>query len=200
VLVARLNGRTVTLSQTGEVIAAPQSIAGLPHIEASGSIDGNRVTGGKALEAATLLGAAPDVLLRKVDKVRWGRFGMVVSLEKGPDLYFGDGTAARKKWRDVAAVLASPKSQGAAYLDLRIPGRPAVGGLGGAPVAQTSAVAPDAGDAGAATTAAETPSTTTEPPDSSGTAPQQTSTTPTQTPAETQTTAPQAAGGAGPNG
>lgn len=200
VLVARLNGRTVTLSQAGEVIAAPQSIAGLPHIEASGSIDGNRVTGGKALEAATLLGAAPDVLLRKVDKVRWGRFGIVISLENGPDLYFGDGTAARKKWRDVAAVLASTQSKGAAYLDLRIPGRPAIGGLGGAPVAESTAVAPESADAAATAASTEAPATTTETPEQQATTPDQTTTTPTQAPAQTQTTAPQAAGGAGPNG
>ena len=36
----------------------------------------NRVTDGKALAPRTVLGAAPDVLLRKVDKVRWGKFGI----------------------------------------------------------------------------------------------------------------------------
>lgn len=201
VVVARLNGRTVTLSQTGEVIAAPQSIAGLPHIEASGSVTGNRVTGGKALEAATLLGAAPDVLLRKVDKVRWGKFGIVVELEKGVDLYFGDGADARRKWRDVAAVLASSSSRGAAYIDLRVAGRPAIGGLGGAPLAKSTAVSADATGADAAT-ATDSTATDTATPTSS--APQQAAPTQTQTgaqaPAQTQQQTPASAGGAGPNG
>lgn len=153
VLVARLNGRTVTLSQSGEVIESPKSIAGLPQIEASSPLVGNRVTGGKALEAATVLGAAPDVLLRKVDTVRWGRLGIVVALEKGPDLYFGDAEDARRKWRDAAAVLASTQARGAAYLDLRIVGRPAVGGLGGAPKAEATEIS---SMHGATTTAAPT--------------------------------------------
>ena len=134
VLVARLNGRTVTLSQSGEVIESPKSIAGLPQIEASSPLVGNRVTGGKALEAATVLGAAPDVLLRKVDTVRWGRLGIVVALEKGPDLYFGNAEPARRKWRDTAPGLASTQARGAAYPDLRIARRPAVGGPGGPPM------------------------------------------------------------------
>lgn len=196
VLVARINGRTVTLSRNGEVITAPQSIAGLPQIEAVGSIKGNRVTGGKALEASRLLGAAPDVLLRKVDKVRWGRFGIVVTLDKGTDLYFGDPTDVRKKWRDAAAVLASPEARGAAYVDLRIPGRPSVGGLGGAPVAQSTAVTPDATSTATEVTPAET-----QAPAAETTAPAET--TPpaaTQPPTQTHQQTSPAAGGAGPNG
>lgn len=196
VLVARLNGRTVTLSQHGEVIAAPKSIAGLPQIEAVGSIKGNRVTGGKALEASTLLGAAPDVLLRKVDSVRWGRFGIVVSLDKGIDLYFGDAGDARKKWRDAAAVLASSAAAGAAYVDLRIAGRPAVGGLGGAPVAQSTAVTPEAGTTATEVTPEQVDAPASETPPPATVAPPAA----TQTPAETQQQTSPAAGGAGPNG
>jgi cell division septal protein FtsQ len=202
VLVARLNGRTVTLSQKGEVITAASSIAGLPHIEASGDVVDGRVTGGKALSAAKLLGAAPDVLMRKVDGIKWGKYGIVVSMEKGPDLYFGTSDDARLKWRDAATVLASDSATGAAYLDLRVPGRPAIGGLGAAPSTITgqpvveeeptdeATTDPTAAD----TTSTETPAETQAP--AAEASPQQ------QTPAATPTEqAPQgAAGGAGPNG
>lgn len=201
VLIARLNGRTVTLSQDGEVITAATSIAGLPKIDASGSVVDGRVTGGKALSAAKLLGAAPDVLMRKVDEIKWGKFGIVVSMAKGPDLYFGTSADAKLKWRDAATVLASDAVQGAAYIDLRVPGRPAVGGLGAAPstitgqpivadtTEDTEPVVPSA-DATTTEAPAETQAPATE------VTPQQ------QTPAVTPTEqAPsQSAGGAGPNG
>jgi cell division protein FtsQ len=202
VLIARLNGRTVTLSQKGEVITAASSIAGLPHIEASGDVVNGRVTGGKALAAATLLGAAPDVLMRKVDGIKWGKFGIVVSMEKGPDLYFGTSADAKLKWRDAATVLASDAATGASYLDLRVPGRPAIGGLGAAPSTVTgqpvveeestdeTAIDPTAADA----TSTETPAETQTP--AAQTAPEQQG--PATTP--TQQAPSQAAGGAGPNG
>lgn len=202
VLVARLNGRTVTLSQDGEVITAASSIAGLPHIEASGDVVDGRVSGGKALSAARLLGAAPDVLMRKVDQLKWGRFGIVVSMEKGPDLYFGTSEDAKLKWRDAATVLASDAAKGAAYLDLRVPGRPAVGGLGAAPSTITGQpIVEDTPDATVTTDSSGVDSTATG-------APAETQAPATQTTPEQQSPAAppvqqapaQGAGGAGPNG
>ncbi|MGH2958090.1 MAG: hypothetical protein ACRDKE_00680 [Solirubrobacterales bacterium] len=199
VLVARLNGRTVTLSQEGEVITTATSVAGLPKIEASGEIVNNRVSGGKALAAARLLGAAPDVLMRKVNAIKWGKFGIVVSMAKGPDLYFGTSEDAKLKWRDAATVLASGAASGASYLDLRVPGRPAVGGLGAAPstitgqpiveetTEDTEPVIPSA-DATTTEAPVQTPAPATE------AAPQQQ--TPTAIP--TTQTPSQTAGGAGP--
>jgi cell division septal protein FtsQ len=202
VLIARLTGRTVTLSQDGEVITAPASIAGLPRIQASGNVVDGRVTGGKALSASTLLGAAPDVLMRKVDGIRWGRYGIVVSMEKGPDLYFGTSADAKLKWRDAATVLASDASTGAAYLDLRVPGRPAVGGLGAAPSTITGqAIVEPTPDQAATDTSGTADSTATDTP--AATPAPATQTAPAQqTPAPTTTQqAPAAgAGGAGPNG
>jgi cell division septal protein FtsQ len=202
VLVARLNGRVVTLSQTGEVLTNAHATAGLPKIEATGAIVNNRVAGGKALSAARLLGAAPDVLMRKVHSIRWGKLGIVVALDRGPDLYFGSSAAAAAKWRDAAAVLASPESKGAAYVDLRVPGRPAIGGLGAAPTTTPIVSALDTTD-----TASPADEATGAPDTTSDTAPAQTEapaqvTPQEQTPATTPTQqqAPAAGGGAGPNG
>ncbi len=189
VLIARIGGRTVTLSQTGEVINPTHAVAGLPKIDAPGVIHGDRVTSGKAFQAVTVLGAAPDVLLRKVEAVRWGKMGIVVKVKNGPELYFGDSSDARLKWRDAASVLASENSRGASYLDLRVPGRPAVGGIGGAaltqPTAATSdvAVEPSTGTTTEAPAATQTPATAGE-----------------QAPAPVQQTTTPAAGGAAPTG
>lgn len=138
VLVAKIGPRTVTLSQTGEVMQPATAVAGLPKIETSGVLTGDAVKSGRAFEAVQVLGAAPDILLRKVDAVKWGKLGIVIELENGPALYFGDATHAARKWADAATVLASSKSRGAAYLDLRVPGRVALGGLGGAALPQSA--------------------------------------------------------------
>ena len=55
---------------------------------------------------------------------------MTLDLRDGPDLFFGSGEAARSKWMAAARVLAEPSAEGAVYLDLRIPGRVAAGGVG----------------------------------------------------------------------
>ncbi len=55
-------------------------------------------------------------------------------MHDGPDLVFGSGDDRRTRSGIAAArVLAEPSAQGATYLDLRIPGRVAAGGL--APIA-----------------------------------------------------------------
>ena len=50
-------------------------------------------------------------------------------MNQGPELVFGSDVQAQEKWLAAARVLAEPSSQGATYLDLRIPGRVAAGGL-----------------------------------------------------------------------
>lgn len=204
VVIARLNGRTVVLSQTGEVMPLRRAAPGLPRIQASGTIASGHVTGGRALEAARLLGAAPDTLLRKVDSIRWGRMGVVVALSHGPRLYFGDGASAREKWRDAAAVLASSQARGVAYIDLRAPGRPAIGGLGSAPAVEAAGSASAAAAATAAPDQVQPATTTPAQQPAPATTPQQApiqqapAAPPTSTQPHGRTGPPAAAGGAVP--
>ena len=65
-------------------------------------------------------------------------------MRDGPELIFGDATRARAKWIAATRVLADPEAEGASYIDVRLPGRPAAGGL---PAATLAPVAP-AGTAG----------------------------------------------------
>ena len=55
--------------------------------------------------------------------------GYVAELRDGPELIFGAATRLRAKWAAAARVLADLEARGATYVDLRIPSRPAVGGL-----------------------------------------------------------------------
>ena len=54
--------------------------------------------------------------------------GVVVSLDGGPDLRFGDGSRARDKWTAAVAVLSSSEHGSPSYLDVSVPDRPVSGG------------------------------------------------------------------------
>jgi hypothetical protein len=69
---------------------------------------------------------------RIVDVERRSDDGYVAELHDGPELIFGAATRLRAKWAAAARVLADLEARGASYVDLRIPGRPAVGGLAAA--------------------------------------------------------------------
>lgn len=120
---------------------------------------GEPLAGGVLAEAAALrrlrvVAAAPPALLGRVRAVRETRArGLVVHLRRGPRLVFGDLTRLEAKWAAAAAVLADPDSAGAAYVDLRVPERPAAGGL--APPAAGDAPPGEVPQAGPAPSGAE---------------------------------------------
>jgi cell division protein FtsQ len=76
-----------------------------------------------------LLAAAPTELRRRVSRVGFGPHGLAARIAHGPILYFGPGSRLRAKWIAAARVLSDYSSKGASYLDLRVPERPAAGGL-----------------------------------------------------------------------
>ncbi len=103
--------------------------AGLPLI-AVGAVPGGDTVGDRgAQHAIGLLAAAPPVLRAKVQRVYSGPRGLTAPLDDGPVVYFGGTERLRAKWIAVARVLADRSSAGATYLDVRLPERPAAGGL-----------------------------------------------------------------------
>jgi cell division protein FtsQ len=93
-----------------------------------------------------------------------GDRGWTLPLRDGPTLYFGGSERLAAKWAAAAIVLANRTSAGATYLDLRLPERPAAGGL--EPLPEEPADPPAATTPGAAGTpgaATATPPTTTGP-------------------------------------
>lgn len=86
--------------------------------------------GGRMLEQAQILGAAPAPLRPYLESSRYGDSGVSVELRSGIELRFGDATRAAAKWRAAAAVLADPSITALDYVDVQAPRRPAVAGSG----------------------------------------------------------------------
>ena len=172
----------------------------LPTIDASGKLDGDRLTDAGALHAAHVAGGAPAALRARLERVgvRSGQ-GIVVELRDGPELIFGTAHRVRAKWIAAARVLADPESAGATYIDVTLPGRPAAGGL----AAETLSPVASAGtDPAASPDAAAPPATTVDPATeqlapAAPTTPEATAQDPAAAPAPPAETAPAPAGTAG---
>jgi cell division protein FtsQ len=143
--IAVTDGGRVAVAADGTVLAGLAGEGRLPTITAEGTIRGERLEDPAALAAARVAGAAPAALHRRIETVRMRKDdGIVVLLRDGPELIFGDATHTRAKWTAAARVLADKTAAGATYIDLRLPGRPAAGGL---PAETLTPVAP-AGNTG----------------------------------------------------
>ena len=85
---------------------------------------------GPVLEQAKVLGAAPAALRPYLERSYFGESGVDVKLVSGVELRFGSASAAARKWRAAAAVLADPAVTALDYVDLHAPAHPDVGGSG----------------------------------------------------------------------
>jgi cell division protein FtsQ len=90
---------------------------------------GARLEGDRAAQAA-ILGATPQPLRDEVMDSSWDeqQGGVVVQLDGGPEVRFGDGSRARDKWAAAVAVLSGPERGSPSYLDVSVPQRPVSGG------------------------------------------------------------------------
>ena len=142
------------VKETGSVVAGDGIVLdhagdrpdGVPAIDAEadrGGSAGGRI-GGEALEVSRVLGAAPAELLAAVQSAALDPdLGVVVALDAGLELRFGGAGDAESKWMAAAAVLADPKFEGAAYLDLSVPDRPVAGGVAESPEEIADPLAPE---------------------------------------------------------
>lgn len=128
---ADIGGRSFTVAGDGTVLERANEAA-VPKLDPSlGSLllrDGRLTGDGGAL---SVLAAAPDTLLELVRTLRRGEAGLEVELTRGPRLIFGSADNVAHKWDAAVAVIAEGSATRATYIDVRVPGRPAVGGLGG---------------------------------------------------------------------
>jgi cell division protein FtsQ len=124
-------GRTVPATGGGRLLDGVRA-PGLPVVaaDAGATAAGDHVRDRHALAALRVAAAAPEDLLARSERVYYGPQGMTLDLRNGPELFFGSAEGARTKWRAAARVLAEPSAEGAVYLDLRVPGRVAAGGVG----------------------------------------------------------------------
>jgi hypothetical protein len=101
----------------------------LPELPLSTPPDRSRLAG-PMLQQARVLGGAPPTLRPYVAGSLYGESGVDVELRSGIELRFGDASQLHEKWLAAAAVLANPSITALDYVDLYVPGRPAVGGSG----------------------------------------------------------------------
>lgn len=102
----------------------------LPLVKVGGALPADRVDHRATLDLLKVAGGAPRALAPRLGEVvRDGGKGIVVRMEEGPELLFGAPTRVRAKWIAATSVLADQGSQGASYVDLRMPDRPVAGGL-----------------------------------------------------------------------
>lgn len=121
--------RRIPVTGNGVLLRGVTAERDLPSLVLPQTAVGPKLTDRRALRALAIASAAPDPLLRRSVAFEIGSRGVVVSLKNGPELVFGSEEEATTKWRAAARVLSETSAQGATYLDLRIPGRVAAGGL-----------------------------------------------------------------------
>ena len=129
--------RRVPVTGSGVLLRGVTAGRDLPSIILEQPPAGSRITDRRLLRALAVAGAAPNELRNRSERVELGARGVVVKMDDGPDLVFGTDDEVRAKWVAAARVLAETSAAGATYLDLRIPGRVAAGGL--APIEPTEA-------------------------------------------------------------
>ena len=128
-----VDGRRTPVSGTGVVLTGVEAGNRLPTIRRD-QFPGPHVDDTKTKAALAVAAEAPRQLLARGERLWWGPEGLTMDLRDGPPLYFGTRDDAAAKWAAAARVLAESSAAGATYLDLRVPGRVAAGGL--APIPQ----------------------------------------------------------------
>ncbi|HEY7829995.1 MAG TPA: FtsQ-type POTRA domain-containing protein [Solirubrobacteraceae bacterium] len=153
-------GGVKTAAAADGVVLGPSLLS--PSLPVVSGASGDPIGTGQVKSAATLaalsvLGAAPPALMGWVTRVYTGKEGLTVAMRSGLLLYFGDASLVHAKWLSAVRVLADPSSQGAWYVDVRLPQRPAVGlaaGTSGAAGSTSSPTQVSASDPTAASLAA----------------------------------------------
>jgi cell division protein FtsQ len=126
---ALVTGSTRVAVAADRTLLRTERTGGLPEIAARSAPAGERTSDPATRRAITVLAAAPPALRGRVERLYVGPHGVTMPLRDGPDLYFGSSARLRAKWAAAAVVLADPSSRGARYIDVRLPERPAAGGL-----------------------------------------------------------------------
>ena len=127
-----VDGRRTPVSGGGIVLTGVMADEDLPSIRRD-QLPQGRVDDARTRALLAVAAAAPQRLLARGERLWWGDEGLTLDLRDGPPLIFGGRDDAPAKWAAAARVLAEPSAAGATYLDLRVPGRVAAGGLGPIP-------------------------------------------------------------------
>jgi cell division protein FtsQ len=182
-----VGGVPLPVASDGTLLEGIRAPEGLPLMHMEKPTADGRVTDPRTLRALLVAGAAPGGLPQRIERVTEdSEKGIVIELEDGPEIIFGDADYAVEKWTAAMRVLADPDAAGATYVDVRLPERPVAGGL---PVETIEPVAP-AGEVVAPPVEPAVPEDGTVPTDPAATAPETTTDPTAAAPTTTTTTAP----------
>lgn len=142
------NGRQVAVAPDGTILDASKVDNGLPIVRVGSLPTAGRMPDGPARDRVAVAATAPARLLPRIASIsiQHGR-GAVAQLQHGPVVIFGQAEALDRKWTAAVAVLSNRSSQGATYIDVRMPDRPVAGGLSLEQDPQPQAEAAPAGSA-----------------------------------------------------
>jgi cell division protein FtsQ len=138
-------GHNVPVAADGTLLPGVDMPGPLPTVR-TGALPTHRMGDGPALDRVSVAAAAPPALLPKIASisVQPGK-GYVAQLSSGPAIWLGGLPDLEGKWAAAAAVLAQSSSQGASYVDVRLPERPVAGGVDAPSTPQVDPVAPAPG-------------------------------------------------------
>ncbi len=122
------SGGTVVVAADGTILRGLPA-GDLPRIVARVVPGGAVVSDRRTRVKVAVLAAAPRRMRSRVVRVTLGPQGLIAVLSSGPKLRFGDGSRLEAKWIAATRVLRDPAARSATYIDLRVPERPAAGGL-----------------------------------------------------------------------
>lgn len=123
-------GRHVPVAGNGTVLPERTVEGSLPTIQLTGAPGTGKVSDPATSSLVSVAAAAPLGILHRVTRIsRQDGKGIVAQIRSGPVIYFGDASRLDAKWADAVAILADKGSQGATYVDVRMPERPVAGGL-----------------------------------------------------------------------
>ncbi len=123
-------GQRVPVAADGTLLRGRVSSANLPQIKADALPAGATVTDRRERALLSVLADAPDAMRRHVERLEVDRTELVAVLRGvGPRIVLGNADRPRAKWVAAARVLGDDSSQGAGYIDVRLPERPAAGGF-----------------------------------------------------------------------
>jgi cell division protein FtsQ len=181
VAVLLAGNRQVAVAPDGTVLDGSKDLGGLPVVRVGTLPQRGRMPDGPARERIAVAAAAPPRLLSRIESIsiQHGR-GAVAQMQHGPAIYFGRPIELDRKWTAAASVLADSSSEGATYIDVRMPERPVAGGLGLKQTPQPQAQSP--GPGGSAGVIPADPGTSSTVPGATQQTAPQAAATPAQTP------------------
>jgi cell division protein FtsQ len=130
-IVAEAGAREVPIAADGTLLTgvAASKELDLPVLELEQLPESGKLEG-EPLDQALVAGATPEELRPLIEGISYTEdYGVEIRMEGGIPIRFGPGARAEAKWAAAAAVLADPELASLSSLDVRVPERPAAGGV-----------------------------------------------------------------------